>query len=772
MPGIKTAAAPVTLTIVTKMPSPYQVELLDEIARVGEFDISVVYLNQSASDREWEMPVPRHRHVVLGSGDGTWSGAWQMVDSASLVVFAYYTHPFALVSLHYRAGTGRPWVFWGERPGFHHLGPVGRFFRWALLRPLRVSDAPVWGIGHFAVEGYRAEFGDSRCYTNLPYFSDLACHLSIQRETSDRPVGRRFLFSGALVRRKGVFNLAQAFLRLAAEDTSVTLTVMGSGPLRAALESILEPVSDRVEWLGFVEWSNLANAYSKGDILCVPSRYDGWGMVVVEGMAAAMPVIASSEMGAAKELLEDCATGWIVPPDDEDALLEAMRAAASLHLPVLEKMGAAGRQRAQFYDATHGAARFAVAAHKALEHSGVYSRSIAQSRRKLRVMLVVNYLHDGQHSMQRYGTLLEDGLREKGVEVIVVRPPQRMGHLASSSSTPGRWLGYVDKFGLFPAELRARCLHFTSAGDSIVHIIDQGNGVYLPFVADMPHLITCHDLISVKAGTGCSAHWKEAGRFSSPSSFQKYNKKALQNARRIACISEATRDDCVQTLGIDSKACKVIYNPLDPFFQESSGSRSSRLPERFLLHVGGSSWYKNREGLMRIYRAMRDQGYRSPLVIMGSRLRDTEQQTAVELGILDHMVLVEHCSDAEVRNAYAHADALVFPSFEEGFGWPILEALAQETPVFTSNIRPMTEVGGGVARYIDISRPDSAASQIMQALASLTGDAMLDWKQSARRHALSFSVDRFASEYLDYYQQILGEMSQGPSADLFVSQHA
>ncbi len=72
-------------------------------------------------------------------------------------------------------------------------------------------------------------------------------------------------------------------------------------------------MSERVEFAGFKDWNELPGEYASADVLCVPSRYDGWGLVVPEGLASGLPVIATDRMGAALEFVETGRNGWLIP---------------------------------------------------------------------------------------------------------------------------------------------------------------------------------------------------------------------------------------------------------------------------------------------------------------------------------------------------------------------------------------------------------------------------------------------------------------------------
>jgi glycosyltransferase involved in cell wall biosynthesis len=236
--------------------------------------------------------------------------------------------------------------------------------RWKLSW-LHASQSPIWGIGRFAVDRYRTEFGPRRAYCNLPYFSDLERFRSVAGRPECARAERVFLFSGSLIHRKGVDLLGRAFVRLARELSNVRLKLVGDGELRGALEQMLQPVRDRVEFLGFKDWPELPSCYAAADVLCVPSRYDGWGLVVPEGLASGLPVIAADRMGAAIEFIETGRNGWLVPAGDEGALLAAMREAALLPSAELAEMSRRARESVSEHSLQHGVARFTRAARDA-----------------------------------------------------------------------------------------------------------------------------------------------------------------------------------------------------------------------------------------------------------------------------------------------------------------------------------------------------------------------------------------------------------------------
>lgn len=349
------------ILVVTHFPSPYQVELFNTVSGLRCDSLAVAYLHHADPDRSWAKPVIDHRALYLADSPDV-AVVDELIDSTALVVFNYYQDRRAARLIRRRAASGRPWAFWGERPGFRHAG-LGRIARHVTLRPLHVSRAPIWGIGGWAVTAYRDEFGSDREYVNLPYFSDLTPYAGVDSGPPDPAFV--FVYSGSLSHRKGVDLLARAFLRLAPEFPNARLRFVGSGALADELKNTLAPVSDRIEMRGFVDWRAMPGAYAGGHVLCVPSRHDGWALVVPEGLAAGLPVIATDHTGAALDLITP-RNGWLIAAGDGDALLQSMRAAASSTREQWAAMRDAARASVSGHSVGGGAERFLAAADRAI----------------------------------------------------------------------------------------------------------------------------------------------------------------------------------------------------------------------------------------------------------------------------------------------------------------------------------------------------------------------------------------------------------------------
>jgi glycosyltransferase involved in cell wall biosynthesis len=356
------------IVILTDYSSPYQVELFDLVEELAPGRIEVFYRTRTSHARGWAQPELKHRHHTLDTGPDVMTLAAERFTNAKLAVFNFYTDARALDLINGRAALNKPWAFWGERPGY--VSPTyGRFFRLWALRALHRSRAPIWGIGQIAIDRYREEFGAHRRYVNLPYFSNLQ-RFKDQASRRLAPGGdsRVILYSGSLIPRKGVDLLAKAFAGLKASGLApnVQLKILGRGPLEKSMKHSLKGCMDSVEFLGFRDWSDLPQEYAKAHILCAPSRHDGWGLIVPEGLASGLPVISTSSTGSAFDLIEDGKNGWTVPANSEEQLLTALKTAATMPASKLREMSNSALASVEPFTLFNGARRFLQAADDAV----------------------------------------------------------------------------------------------------------------------------------------------------------------------------------------------------------------------------------------------------------------------------------------------------------------------------------------------------------------------------------------------------------------------
>jgi glycosyltransferase involved in cell wall biosynthesis len=176
--------------------------------------------------------------------------------------------------------------------------------------------------------------------------------------------------------------------------------------------------------------------------------------------------------------------------------------------------------------------------------------------------------------------------------------------------------------------------------------------------------------------------------------------------------------------------------------------------ESYLIHVGGNSWYKNRNGVLRTMAALRQwPGFEDMrLVMVGAPWTREMYAIVAENEMRNAAIEATGIEDASLRALYTGAQALLFPSLYEGFGWPVLEAQSCGCVVITSNREPMTEVAGAAAILIDPEDPDAAAAEIVKL-----------WPELEKlRHAGFCNAERFSPEVaMDAYEAFFRAESRG-----------
>ena len=181
---------------------------------------------------------------------------------------------------------------------------------------------------------------------------------------------------------------------------------------------------------------------------------------------------------------------------------------------------------------------------------------------------------------------------------------------------------------------------------------------------------------------------------------------AVRHSDAVATVSEFSKTEIAERLGIDPGRISMIPNGRDPDYARVTGAPKQE--GDYLLFVGNVKPHKNIQGAMRAFMRVSDRHPGLTLRIVGRKEGFITGDPAVEklaATLAGRVHFTGFVSDDEVKEHYRGARALVFPSFYEGFGLPILEAMSFGIPVISSNRASMPEVGGDAVRYFD---PDDA----------------------------------------------------------------
>jgi len=310
---------------------------------------------------------PRRMGKDFHSNPGL-AAALQERPAVNYVIGGNYFMPDARRARRHCRKSKSRWFFWGENPFKKAEGGVRRWLKECYLRWFLRGATGVIGIGRAAEEAYRRLSG-TRHGINIPYAPDLSALLRPEEALSAKAAefrsgrvtddGVLLLYAGSLIERKDPATLIRAFSRLTERFPAVRLLMAGEGPLRADLEAEVKnlKLAGRVEFAGFLQGDELRAAYLAADAFVLPTAgHEGWGVVVQEAMAAGLPVIASSRVGAAADLIGGHDTGMLFDAGNVDQLADGLvRLIDESELRM--KMGMTARKLAEANDAKTAARR-------------------------------------------------------------------------------------------------------------------------------------------------------------------------------------------------------------------------------------------------------------------------------------------------------------------------------------------------------------------------------------------------------------------------------
>lgn len=277
---------------------------------------------------------------------------------------------------------------------------------------------------------------------------------------------------------------------------------------------------------------------------------------------------------------------------------------------------------------------------------------------------------------------------------------------------------------------------------------------FLPPAAAARRVLTIYDLTFLRRPDLCSP--KIVGPF------RRKAPRMASEADAILTCSQASRRDIVELLGVPEERVRVAYGAADDQLGPVPRDEAQRTVEKrfgvtapFALFAGTIEPRKNVSGLLRAFAHVAPKTPHT-LVLVGSMGWQPEPigKTIRDLGLGTRVKWLGYLPrHADLAMFYSAADAFVFPSFYEGFGLPVLEALACACPVVTSNVSSLPEVAGDAALYVD---PDDDGDIAAKLLNVLTNESLREsLPKRARAQAARFSWDDCARETLACYRSLV-----------------
>jgi len=387
-------------------------------------------------------------------------------------------------------------------------------------------------------------------------------------------------------------------------------------------------------------------------------------------------------------------------------------------------------------------------------------------------MKIILFTHPSflaHQSMPRFAKMIKEGMLHKGHELTVWSPKAIFVQLACKKPFFEKWLGYIDQYVVFPIIVKLRL--FSCSKDTLFVFADNALGPWVPLVSSRNHVVHCHDFLAQQSAFGLLSENKigVTGKY-----YQKFIHWGYSKAQNFISISLRTQTDLHFFLTKPPKISKVVYNGLNQNFEPAKNKTEVRellttqfnidLSKGYVLHVGGNAFYKNKLGVIEIYdQWAQDFKANVPIILIGEPPSEALISCRKNSIISQSIYFITNINDYQLKQFYQGASVLVFPSLYEGFGWPIVEAMASGSLVITTDEDPMKEVAGDAGFYIPKKPFDPEkvlnwkiiAAKELEKVMRLTPEGLQDAIEKSIIRSKEFSDEGFVNSIEKVYQQII-----------------
>ena len=309
-------------------------------------------------------------------------------------------------------------------------------------------------------------------------------------------------------------------------------------------------------------------------------------------------------------------------------------------------------------------------------------------------------------------------------------------------------LRYLSQYAGYPAAA------FFNQGD-VNHILDHSYAHLLYTMPGGKTVVTFHDAIWLKSRHGNFSseknkkmHWIRA-----------FNLKALGGAARIICDSEASRKALLHYLDYPSSKIEVIPPGLHESFLEQGNRPVLEIPGLgegpFILHVGHTQDYKNIPALFHVLEILKKRGSSVKLLKVGTPFSPDQEKLARDLGVWSRVIHLGKVEQETLPAVYKSAAVLLQPSFDEGFGFPVLEAMASGLPVIASHRGSLPELIGE-AGILTAPEDYQATAESVCALIEKP-EFRQKFAVSGKKRAENYTWDKAAEKMIGVYRIIFSE---------------
>lgn len=336
---------------------------------------------------------------------------------------------------------------------------------------------------------------------------------------------------------------------------------------------------------------------------------------------------------------------------------------------------------------------------------------------------------------------------DEGDRLFVLRDPTRSSVMGLTASEGHRTR--VVNVPLTPFSIRQQWVVprvLNSLGADVYHC----SYYLMPYWTGVPTVLTVYDLIPLLFPRHSSAKARLLFRW--------LTALALRTAASVVAISHSTRRDLLGVLRVPPQKVTVVPLAAGPGFRPQLAAEVARvrlryaLPVDYVLYLGSNKPHKNLVRLVAAWAQLQPQPF--PLVVAGAwdPRHQRPRECAQTLGLDDEIRWLGRVPDSDLPALYTGAIAFVFPSLYEGFGLPVLEAMACGTPVACSNSSSLPEVSGDAAVAFDPTSVRAIADGLAGVLAS--ADLRAELRERGLRQATRFSWERAARETIEAYRRV------------------
>lgn len=282
----------------------------------------------------------------------------------------------------------------------------------------------------------------------------------------------------------------------------------------------------------------------------------------------------------------------------------------------------------------------------------------------------------------------------------------------------------------------------------------------LPLIKKKSTIVTVHDVIPLlypdKFPSGLKGRLK-----------WEIQKRSLLGSKRIIAVSECSKNDICSVIGFDKDRIDVVYSAPSPIYKPETDKYESHeirkkysLPEQYVVYVGDVNWNKNIPLLLKAFKIVREKHPYVCLVLVGKVFLDKTVKEVVEIDrLIDQyeigsaVIRVGYVPDHDLCLIYQNAVCLVQPSFYEGFGFPVLEAMASGCPTVVSDNSSLHEILGP-----SVSVDASSAESISKGIMDVMGLSIAERKKIIRigvEWSHRFTWEKTAKSLIESYERIL-----------------